>query len=82
MPPNPELGRRLSSALNGAEGVVAAYLFGSHAEGNDHRESDVDVGVLLDRRLSTSQARFESSQRLAADLASAPDPIIVSQVGQ
>jgi predicted nucleotidyltransferase len=74
VPPNPELERRLSSALNGAEGVVAAYLFGSHAEGNDHRESDVDVAVLLDRRLSTPQARFESSQRLAADLASAAAP--------
>ena len=30
-------------------GLVAAYLFGSHAEGRPHRESDVDLGVLLDR---------------------------------
>ncbi len=30
-------------------GVVSAYLFGSYAEDRSHRESDVDVGVLLDR---------------------------------
>lgn len=30
-------------------GVVSAYLFGSHAEGRAHRESDVDIAVLLDR---------------------------------
>ena len=29
-------------------GVAAVYLFGSHAEGRAHRDSDVDVGVLLD----------------------------------
>jgi predicted nucleotidyltransferase len=28
-------------------GVASAYLFGSEAEGRAHRESDVDVGVLL-----------------------------------
>jgi predicted nucleotidyltransferase len=28
-------------------GVAAVYLFGSHAEGRAHRESDVDIGVLL-----------------------------------
>ena len=33
---------------NSPRGVVSAYLHGSHAEGREHRESDVDVGVLLD----------------------------------
>ena len=28
-------------------GVVSVYLFGSHIRGTAHRESDVDVGVLL-----------------------------------
>jgi len=32
-----------------SRGVVAAWLFGSEAEGRAHRESDVDVGVLVDR---------------------------------
>jgi predicted nucleotidyltransferase len=41
-------------------GVVSAYLFGSQASGRAHRESDVDVGVLLDRRRHpTAEARFE-----------------------
>ena len=31
------------------DGVISAYLFGSHAGDRAHRESDVDVGVLLDR---------------------------------
>ena len=29
-------------------GIVAVYLFGSVAEGREHTESDVDLGVLLD----------------------------------
>lgn len=32
-------------------GVLAVYLFGSFAEGREHRESDVDLGFLLDRSL-------------------------------
>lgn len=42
-------------------GVVSAYLFGSHAEGRAHRESDVDIGVLLDReKYPTSRDRFDA----------------------
>lgn len=50
-------------------GVVSLYLFGSHAEGRNHAESDVDVGVLLRRSAyPTVQLRFEARLRLAADL--------------
>ena len=50
-----------------APGLVSAYLFGSHAEGRAHRESDVDLGVLLDRRAhSTREARFDERVRLTA----------------
>lgn len=50
-------------------GVVAAYLFGSHAEGRAHRESDVDVGVLLRRdACPTPAARFEARLSLLARL--------------
>ena len=49
---------------DGHPAVVAVYLFGSVAEGRQHGESDVDVGVLLDRRLLPAEReRFE--QRLA-----------------
>lgn len=52
-------------------GVASAYLFGSHAEGRAHRESDVDVGVLLQRdRYPTSKDRFDMRVRLSSELIS------------
>lgn len=51
------------------EAVASAYLFGSEAEGRAHRESDVDVGVVLDRReLPERGARSEAAVRLASEL--------------
>ena len=42
------------------DGIVSVYLFGSFAAGRDHRESDVDLGVLLDRRVYPgARERFE-----------------------
>lgn len=42
-----------------APGLVSVYVFGSHAAGRAHRQSDVDIGVVLDRRVhATSKARF------------------------
>jgi predicted nucleotidyltransferase len=49
-------------------GLVAAYLFGSEAEQRGHRESDIDVGVLVDRSVYTSPA---ARSRLRVDLSSA-----------
>lgn len=52
-------------------GVASAYLFGSHAEGRAHQESDVDVAVLLDRkRYPTDRDRFEARVQIGADLIS------------
>lgn len=52
-----------------ATGVVSAYLFGSEAEGRAHRESDVDVGVLLQYdHHRTARDRFEIRLQLYADL--------------
>ena len=49
--------------------VASAYLFGSHAEGRAHRESDVDVGVLLEwERHPSARDRFEARVRLGSDL--------------
>ena len=49
--------------------VVSAWLFGSHAESRAHRESDVDVAVLLDRRMVPSASeRFDLRVRLTSDL--------------
>jgi len=52
-------------------GIASAYLFGSHAEGRAHRESDVDIGVLLQwDRHPTSSDRFDLRIRLGSDLIS------------
>lgn len=59
------LGRAFAAAQ--LPGVVAVYLFGSHAEGRAHRESDIDVGVLLRHAAYASAAqRFEERVRLSA----------------
>ena len=51
------------------EGVSAAYLFGSHAAGRAHRESDVDVAVLLDwERHPSRRDRFDVRLRLGSEL--------------
>ena len=49
--------------------VVSAWLFGSHGESRAHSESDVDVGVLLDREMvPTASLRFDLRVRLTSDL--------------
>lgn len=32
--------------------VVLAYLFGSEAKGTSHEESDVDIGILFDKKMN------------------------------
>jgi predicted nucleotidyltransferase len=66
-----DLESRLSAALEriAPGGLVSAYLFGSHAAARAHRESDVDVAVLLDRRAyPDARARFGERVRLATAL--------------
>jgi predicted nucleotidyltransferase len=55
---------QVAVALQGANGLVSAYIFGSAAEGRTHRESDLDLAVLFDRRLYPAhQDRFEARLR-------------------
>lgn len=50
-------------------GVAAAYLFGSWAQGRAHRESDIDIGLLLDwQEHPTPRDRFEVRVRLGSEL--------------
>jgi len=48
-------------------GVVSVYLFGSTARGTRHRESDVDIGVLLDWSVYPS---VDARSELRVDLGS------------
>jgi predicted nucleotidyltransferase len=60
----------LRPALTEFQGIVSAYLFGSAARGRLHRESDIDVGMLLDRGVyPTTADRFEARLRVSARLA-------------
>jgi predicted nucleotidyltransferase len=64
-------------------GVAAVYLFGSHAAGRAHRESDVDIAFLLDRRAyptsaSRSAARLEILARIGDRLGAPADVVILN----
>ena len=53
-------------------GIVSVYLFGSHAEGRAHRESDVDVAILLRRdAYPSARDRFDERIRLSGVLQAA-----------
>jgi predicted nucleotidyltransferase len=56
----------------GGPGIISAYLHGSHAGGRPHRESDLDVAVLLDRSVYPNRSqRTELRVRLGSDLVAA-----------
>ncbi|MGH7392281.1 MAG: type VII toxin-antitoxin system MntA family adenylyltransferase antitoxin [Candidatus Rokuibacteriota bacterium] len=56
-------------------GLVSAYLFGSHARGTAHRESDVDIAVLLAREhYPDADDRFEARVTLTSSLTAALGP--------
>jgi predicted nucleotidyltransferase len=60
----------MAGRLHDHPGVASAYLFGSEAEVRSHRESDVDVGILLRRDVHpTASERFEQRLLLSSDLA-------------
>lgn len=68
-PENVEALLRGFFAAGGGAGVASAYLFGSEAGRRAHRESDLDVAVLLSReRYPTPRSRFDHRLRLTADL--------------
>lgn len=55
-----------------ALGVASVYLFGSQADGREHRESDVDLGILLLwDHYPTARDRFEARVDLISDLGAA-----------
>jgi predicted nucleotidyltransferase len=71
-PPPFPLDDVLKRVFHDTPGVLSAYLFGSVARGRPHRESDIDIGALLDwTTYPTRPQRFEARVRLIAQLGSA-----------
>ena len=63
------IGSALRDHFRTRDHVRSAYLFGSHARGRAHRESDVDVAVLLDVvRFPTRERRSAAAERLNAEI--------------
>lgn len=55
------------AAVAASTELISAYLFGSYSVGRAHRESDVDLGVLLRHsQYPTARERFEAGCRLVA----------------
>jgi predicted nucleotidyltransferase len=62
-------------------GIVSLYLFGSVLQGREHGESDIDIGILLDRKTYPS-ARDRFAVRLLlgtrlSDAAGRPADIVI-----
>ena len=59
----------LASYFASRPGVQAAWLFGSHRDGRSHRDSDVDLAVLLEHgRFPDARSRFEARVAMTADI--------------
>ncbi|MFN2398538.1 MAG: nucleotidyltransferase domain-containing protein [Gemmatimonadaceae bacterium] len=57
-------------SVNPPNSVTSMYLFGGHRDDRAHRESDIDLGVLLRRdAYPTARDRFEEGLRLASWIA-------------
>lgn len=63
-----DIADRLRRALADEEGVVLAYLYGSHAQGLADERSDVDVGVLFDEPPESFRAIGRLNLRIARAL--------------
>jgi predicted nucleotidyltransferase len=76
-----EIASAVRTVAHELPGMLAVYLFGSFAEEREHRESDVDLGILLDRAVYPSEReRFEfrvvAGSRLS-DLLGRPADVVI-----
>lgn len=61
-----KVGREIKKYFAEVHGVVAVYLFGSHAKGRAHEQSDVDIAVLY--KSGACKDPFEQSLKISCDL--------------
>ncbi len=60
--------KELTQYFSSKDSVILAYLFGSTVKGDTGRLSDVDIGVLLDEKLSKKD-RFDLELKLISEMA-------------
>ncbi len=60
--------KELSEYFSNKDSVILAYLFGSTVRGDAGRLSDVDIGVMLDEKLSKKD-RFDLELKLIGEIA-------------
>ncbi|MCE8423052.1 MAG: nucleotidyltransferase domain-containing protein [Candidatus Methanoperedens sp.] len=60
--------KELTEYFSSKDSVILAYLFGSTARGNAGRLSDVDIGVMLDEKLSKKDS-FDLEMKLISEIA-------------
>ncbi len=64
--------------------VIAVYLFGSYVEGKERPFSDIDIGILLDRRhkSSASKKRMDYMTELSRVLRKDIHPVILNSASE
>jgi hypothetical protein len=75
-------GERLPGAFKHHAEVVAAYLYGSVAEGVAHSRSDVDIAVLLDESFDLKRSleyRIELAEELSQLLEREVDVVVLNE---
>jgi len=59
--------KELTGYFSGKDSIILAYLFGSMVRGDTGRLSDVDIGVLLDEKLSKKD-RFDLELKIISEI--------------
>ncbi|HEY9246935.1 MAG TPA: nucleotidyltransferase domain-containing protein [Candidatus Methanoperedens sp.] len=60
--------KELTEYFSSKDSIILAYLFGSTVRGDTGRLSDIDIGVLLDEKISKKD-RFELELKLISEIA-------------
>lgn len=60
--------KELTEYFSSKDSIILAYLFGSTVRGDTGRLSDVDIGILLDEKLSKKD-RFDLELKLISEIA-------------
>jgi len=78
---NQDMVKKISTWLNNQPSILFAILFGSFAKGNDHRNSDIDLAIELDEKI-TPETKLSLLQSLAEITSRQIDLVDLKTVGE